>query len=374
MITKENEIKFNQIVLNVELGKFNSYERNQRIIYLSKGLLIALSNEIIFYDYKKFSKKFIMSINKKDKFHMKISKLLDDRFCIYTQNETLIYQFNNDDFTVTLLKKINLNLMYLTEVEKNVFINATNKNIYIWKELKPVIKSDQYIFISLNILIVSIIIPKLILATFGTVITILISIYFIIILANIIGKFIYILNPYKKLKFSSVYNIVKCGNNLCCIISNTNILVLNYKTYEIIYELVSQEENPINWSLKVINENYIILIDEIFKKIKIYDFNKNKIIKDEFNNILENLDNTFDAGDNSFITIQDQMIIRWKYNVEKNDIIILNKEKRKYLYIDRNSASEFLGKNIKNNRLYLLKMKYTSSEKNYKIFNLYVYQ
>ena len=264
--------------------------------------------------------------------------------------------------------------MYLTEVEKNVFINATNKNIYIWKELKPVIKSDQYIFISLNILIVSIIIPKLILATFGTVITILISIYFIIILANIIGKFIYILNPYKKLKFSSVYNIVKCGNNLCCIISNTNILVLNYKTYEIIYELVSQEENPINWSLKVINENYIILIDEIFKKIKIYDCNKNKIIKDEFNNILENLDNTFDAGDNSFITIQDQMIIRWKYNVEKNDIIILNKEKRKYLYIDRNSASEFLGKNIKNNRLYLLKMKYTSSEKNYKIFNLYVYQ
>jgi len=374
MITKENEIKFNQIVLNVELGKFNSYERNQRIIYLSKGLLIALSNEIIFYDYKKFSKKFIMSINKKDKFYMKISKLLDDRFCIYTQNETLIYQFNNDDFTVTLLKKINLNLMYLTEVEKNVFINATNKNIYIWKELKPVIKSDQYIFISLNILIVSIIIPKLILATFGTVITILISIYFIIILANIIGKFIYILNPYKKLKFSSVYNIVKCGNNLCCIISNTNILVLNYKTYEIIYELVSQEENPINWSLKVINENYIILIDEIFKKIKIYDCNKNKIIKDEFNNILENLDNTFDAGDNSFITIQDQMIIRWKYNVEKNDIIILNKEKRKYLYIDRNSSSEFLGKNIKNNRLYLLKMKYTSCEKNYKIFNLYVYQ
>ena len=189
MIPKENEIKFNQIVLNVELGKFNSYERNQRIIYLSKGLLIALSNEIIFYDYKKFSKKFIMSINKKDKFHMKISKLLDDRFCIYTQNETLIYQFNNDDFTVTLLKKINLNLMYLTEVEKNVFINATNKNIYIWKELKPVIKSDQYIFISLNILIVSIIIPKLILATFGTVITILISIYFIIILANIISIF-----------------------------------------------------------------------------------------------------------------------------------------------------------------------------------------
>ena len=68
MIPKENEIKFNQIVLNVELGKFNSYERNQRIIYLSKGLLIALSNEIIFYDYKKFSKKFIMSINKKINF------------------------------------------------------------------------------------------------------------------------------------------------------------------------------------------------------------------------------------------------------------------------------------------------------------------
>ena len=171
MKSQKNEIKFNQLVLNVDLGLYNTYEKSQRIVYLSKGLLIVLNNELIFCDYNKFSRNVIMSFNNKEKLFIKISKLLDDKFCIYTRNETFIYQFNNDKFTVTLLKKINLNLISLLEIEKDVFINITEKNIYIWKELKPIIKTDHNIILCFIILIVGIIIKKITLPNFNVLMT-----------------------------------------------------------------------------------------------------------------------------------------------------------------------------------------------------------
>ena len=278
MIAQKNEIKFNQLVLNVDLGLYNTYEKNQRIIYLSKGLLIVLNNELIFCDYNKFSRNVIMSFNNKEKLFIKISKLLDDKFCIYTRNETFIYQFNNDKFTVTLLKKINLNLISLLEIERDLFINITEKNIYIWKELKPIIKTDHNIILCFIILIVCIIIKKITLPNFNVLMTIIIAIYLFIVLENIIDKYIYIIYPYKKLKFSFVDNIVKCGYNLCIIRSSTFIRVFNYKTYETIYELVSFEENPESWSFLIIKENYIIIINEATKRLKIYDCIQNEII------------------------------------------------------------------------------------------------
>ena len=72
MISQKNEIKFNQLVLNVDLGLYNTYEKSQRIVYLSKGLLIVLNNELIFCDYNKFSRNVIMSFNNKEKLFIKI--------------------------------------------------------------------------------------------------------------------------------------------------------------------------------------------------------------------------------------------------------------------------------------------------------------
>ena len=374
MIPNKNEIQFNQLVLNVELGKYNTFQKNERILYLSKGLLIAINKELIFYDYNKFSRTLIMTFTNKENLFMKISKLLDDKFCIYTPTETKIYQFNNDNFSITLLKKINLNLVSLIEIEKNVFINITEKNIYIWKELKPIIKADNYIILSFIILLVCIIIKILTLPNFTAAMVIIIAIYLFIVLENIINKYIYVIYPYKKLKFPFVYNIEKCGNNLCCIKSTNFIRVYNYKTYETIYELVSFEENPENWSFLMLKENYIIIIDESSKRLKIYDCGQNKIIKDERNKFIENLENTFEIGDNIFITIQGQIFIKWKYNFQNNDITILSQAKRKYLYSDIFSSYVFVQKKIVNKRLYILKMKFTSPEKNYKKFNLYVYQ
>ena len=66
MIPNKNEIQFNQLVLNVELGKYNTFQKNERILYLSKGLLIAINKELIFYDYNKFSRTLIMTFNNKE--------------------------------------------------------------------------------------------------------------------------------------------------------------------------------------------------------------------------------------------------------------------------------------------------------------------
>ena len=143
MLKNEKELNFKQLIYIIDLGEFTIEEKKERIIFLSKGILIAFKEKILFYDYQRFSKTFIKSIDKKDISFIKISKLLDDRFCIYTLNETLIYQFNNEDYTITLLKRINVNLDSLKEIEKDIFINVAGNHIYFWKELKSIYKDDN---------------------------------------------------------------------------------------------------------------------------------------------------------------------------------------------------------------------------------------
>ena len=149
MDKNEKELKFNQLVTKMIIGKFTIFEEQRRIIFLSKGILIAENDSINFYDYKKYSRTLIMPINKKDKKYFKFSKLLNDKFCIYSPSETKIYQFNKKDFTVTLLKTINVNLNKLIEIDDNLFINITDYYFYIWKKLKSIFKWNSISFIIL---------------------------------------------------------------------------------------------------------------------------------------------------------------------------------------------------------------------------------
>lgn len=107
------ELKFNELITKINIGKFTIFESKYRVLFLSKGILIAHNEAIYFYDYKRYSKKFIMKINQKGKNNFRFSKLLNDKFCIYYPKETRVYQFNNEDFTVTLLKRINVHLSNL---------------------------------------------------------------------------------------------------------------------------------------------------------------------------------------------------------------------------------------------------------------------
>ena len=99
MKENEKELKFNQLITKIIIGRFKTNENRHRIIFLSKGILIAEKDVIYFYEYERYSKKFIMLLNEKEKKNFCFSKLLNDKFCIYSPGETKIYQFNNKDFT-----------------------------------------------------------------------------------------------------------------------------------------------------------------------------------------------------------------------------------------------------------------------------------
>ena len=74
MDINEKELKFNQLVTKIIIGKFTILENRNRIIFLSKGILIAENEAIYFCDYKRYSRKLIMLIKKKIKIIFKTFK------------------------------------------------------------------------------------------------------------------------------------------------------------------------------------------------------------------------------------------------------------------------------------------------------------
>ena len=240
MAKNEKELKFNQLVTKIIIGKFTIFEDQGRIIFLSKGILIAENESINFYDYKRYSRTFIMPINKKDKRYFKFSKLLNDKFCIYSPNETKIYQFNKKDFTVTLLKTININLNKLIEIDDNLFINIKDYYFYIWKKLKPIFKWNSIGFIILIMLLNLFFTQWLIqLRKFWIY---LINFILATILLILIKLYIHLLNPYKRIKNGLVYHLEKCGKNICCLVSRDYAGIFNYKSFNIIKKINFNDE------------------------------------------------------------------------------------------------------------------------------------
>ena len=374
MLQNEKELNFKQLIYIIDLGKFTEDERKQRIIFLSKGILIAFKEKILFYDYKRFSKIFIKSIDKKDMPYIKISKLLDDRFCIYTLNETLIYQFNNEDYTITLLNRINVDLNSLKEIEKNIFINVAGNHIYFWKELKPIFKDDNMLITILNIFlgyIFSTFIPN----DLGGILYLLIAIFYAIISFIIIHKYIYLINPYKRFRKNSIYRYEKCGNNLCCIKTYESIYIFNYRNFKVIKEIFSHSQQPNFWDFCIINGNLILFINNVSRRIAIFDINQNKIIKNSLANNIINIYNAYKINNNYFISLDNNKIIKWKFNFELNDTEILNRIYHPNIYPEIfNITIEFFGTNIVNNKLFVTKIKYEDHhQRNYKIL-LYCYK
>ena len=360
------ELIFNQLITEINFGKFKFDDNEKRIAFLSKGIVVALSDKIIFYDFKKLSQTFIQSINEKDKEYLHISKLLNDKFCIYTRDETLIYQLNNKDFSVTLLKKINVNLVDLFELEKDKYVNVTKKYLYIWKELKSIFKPALIIFISNIILsmIFQLILPK----NINSYLYYFIHFFFGFIFSHTIRIHIYLINPYKRIDIKRFIRIEKCGNNLCCLKTFYNIMIFNHYNYKIIKEIISSNESPYLWDFVIINENIILLINKLNNRMKIYDIKKNKIIKDSLSNIIMDLHNTFKYGNNSFVSIQKKDIIIWEFKFESNDIIILNKISKEYL------DDQIILMNVINNKLFILKKQYLGQNFDNKSLHLYIYK
>ena len=367
MIKNEKDLSFQQLITKIDVCNFQSYVNNRRVIFLSKGILIAHNDKINFYDFKKYSKTFIKSIKEEDKKYIKISKLLDDKFCICTKNGSFIYQFNNDNFTIILLKMINVDLNYLKELEKDVYINSTEKFIYIWKQLKSVFKYDDKIVL-ISRIILAYFILKLFPENINTFLYYLILIFTIILLDFLFYKYIYLINPYKRMKNNTIVQIEKCGNNLCCIKSYNNIVIFNYIKNKSIKEIISSIEEPYFWYFIIYNENLILFINKINRRMKIYDINKNKIIKNDFNDINLSLKYTFNVGNDIFITIQDDEVVKWKYDFDNKEINIINKIKGRLL------EKDCVKMEIVDNKLFILRQKYIGQNLDDKLINLYIYK
>ena len=346
MNKNEKELKFNQLVTKMIIGKFTIFEDQRRIIFLSKDILIAENESINFYDYKKYSRTLIMPINKKDKKYFKFSKLLNDKFCIYLPNETKIYQFNKKDFTVTLLKTINVNLNKLIEIDDNLFINITDYYFYIWKKLKPIFKWNSISFIIL-IMLLNLFFAHW-LKHLRKIWIYLINFILATILLIIIKLYIHLLNPYKRIKNGFVYHLEKCGKNICCLVSRDYAGIFNYKSFEIIKKINFNDE--IFFSFFIINENIIIFINKINQRIKIYDINSNKIINEFFNEFIIDYLNTFKINKNIYITCYRYSIIKWKYNFESNNICIISRNNFK-------CEEEIIERNFANKNLFILTKK-----------------
>ena len=275
-IKDEDQIKFAQLLIKLNIGRYSFLEDVRKIFLLSNGILIIHNNKMFLYDYIKYYKHYLMTIPKEYGNDIKLGRLRNNKFYMSTKNETFIYQFN-DDFSIKLVNRINVNLNPLTEIEDNIYINSASDYLYIWKELKPIFKKNQLIFYILNTIFVLFL--YLSLASLGKVIvyTIIILEYTTFIFAH--RKFVYLLNPYKRLKIMFQPKIDKCGKNFCCISTINSQELLDYKNFTIKTIRLGGENQFISlWYRYIINDNIIIFTTFVDKKCKIYDVKQDKII------------------------------------------------------------------------------------------------
>ena len=360
VVKNEDIIKYDQLITKIEIGKFNFGASDRKIIILSKGLLIVHNKEIVFYDFKRYQRRTIIKLTK-EKEDIELSKLLNDKFCLYSNDETLIYQFNNNNFSATLLKRINVNLKKLIEIEKDKYINITQYYYYIWTDLRPIFKSNQIFFYIIDILIAIFI--RTLLIKYGKILTYVIIIFQIIIFIFILKKFIYLLNPYKRIKGKIKPHIKKCGKNICFISAFNYIGILDYKNLKI-KRIIKDEKAFLYWNYFIVNEKIIIFNHILNNNWIIYDM-QNDIKIREFKCDF-NIMNTYKIDNNSYVTFDNNEMIKWKYNFRMNNIDILDRKNIKYL-------GQFLKEMIANNKLYIVKKKHVNNFQN-KYFYLYIYK
>ena len=207
--------------------------------------------------------------------YFRISKLLDDKFCIYSPYETRIYQFNNKDFTITLLKRINVNLKNLIEIENDIYINIVDNYFYVWKKLKSIYKWNSIIFIILVMILNSFV--RYFFQSLGQIFIYAIIFIQTIIIFLLLRLNIHLLNPYKRIKNGLVYHLEKCGKNICCLISREYIGIYDYKNYKIIKKINFDNTRPYFLTFFIVNENIIVFVDITNKNTKIYDIYLNKM-------------------------------------------------------------------------------------------------
>tara|TARA_B100000787_G_C16194279_1_gene299634 strand:- start:881 stop:1396 length:516 start_codon:yes stop_codon:yes gene_type:complete len=139
--------------------------------------------------------------------------------------------------------------------------------------------------------------------------------YFLLILIISINSYVYANSSFVYLDMNSVLNNSKVGKNLINLLNKeNNLLQKKFKDNEV--KLATEEKNIFLKKNILSNEEFNKKIDELKKKILLYNTNKNKSLNDQ---------------NNKKITYQDKIIniinpILINYMEEKSILIILKKE------------------------------------------------
>ena len=129
---ESEELKFGQIMFKSKICTYNHLNDtriSQKIILLSSGILFAKDNQLIFLDYKKYSRKIFNPESLKGKQIKKLGILQNDKFCVYCENDTYIYEFNKENYSIKEFNHVNVNLQYLIETKEHQFINCASEGI-----------------------------------------------------------------------------------------------------------------------------------------------------------------------------------------------------------------------------------------------------
>ena len=144
--TDNDVLKFDQLISRIKIGNYNYYDDviiSKRVLLLSCGILFIRDNQLIFFDYKKSKGKVFNPESLKGKQVKSLGKLQNEKFCVYCLNDTYIYQFNKENYSIKEINHVNVNLHYLIETKEHQFINFASKGIYIWSKLKKIFVHNE---------------------------------------------------------------------------------------------------------------------------------------------------------------------------------------------------------------------------------------
>ena len=128
------DLKYNQIIYKIKLGIsdiFGITKTSKKIIFLSCGILFAKDDQLIFYNYKNIAQKLFNIKSLKGKNILKLSLLQNNNFCVYCQNNTYIFEFDKENYTIKEITQVDINLKSLIETKEHKYINFADNMIYI---------------------------------------------------------------------------------------------------------------------------------------------------------------------------------------------------------------------------------------------------
>ena len=361
--TDNDVLKFDQLISRIKIGNYNYYDDviiSKRVLLLSCGILFIRDNQLIFFDYKKYKGKVFNTESLKGKQVKSLGKLQNEKFCVYCLNDTYIYQFNKENYSIKEINHVNVNLHYLIETKEHQFINFASKGIYIWSKLKKIFVHNEVpcLYLYLTIFIFAFIIIYITPSSFSgfevdgfnlkcnNYKKLFLPLFlFCCMFCFLYYKYYYLLNPYKLIFHKYIQGFERIGiSDFYVVDSFYNIDLFNIKTFE----MTRLFNGNGNLQYLIVNSKIILVLNLLNNQFKVYDVSSKQVINEFIELNMNQLYKTIKIGDNLFITKKNKELFKWKYDFENKKIKIL--KRKQYEHFNDND----LILDIVNNKLYVL--------------------